>query len=207
MTRQLRRNESQLSADFETAELWPVRLELLDAKGVTLWSGGERDLLLAADGRVLLFGSTWQLRHFVLSGARTNLDERPGYVSVRRYLRTSTDKRLRIDGRDFSLNATLSNLRDGRVTEANQAEVMDSLNMLWDIATTVDHAEATRAMREPRMRRFLDELTFSERGLDTSHLRKSDLAQVGIIVESIMHLVRPSIDVLSPPGLSFAVVG
>lgn len=206
MTRLLDRPQARISADLESAEVWPVRVEILDAKGVTLWSGGESDLLLAADHRVLLFGSTGQLRHFVLSGARTNLDERPGYADVRRYLRGNSDKRLRIDGRDFSLNATVSILLDGRITNANQTQVLDSLNLLWDIANTVDHSRARRVMREAKVRWLLDELTFSALGPD-GQLTRSDVAQVGTKVEHVMHLVRPQIDVLAPSGLSYSLAG
>lgn len=206
MTRQLERPVAHSSAVLEAAETWPVRLELLDARGVTLWSGGDKDVLLATDRRVLLFGTSWQLRHFVLSGALSNLEDRAGYTQLRRYLRGTSDKRLRIDDRAFSFDRVIASMSKGRITRGNQAQILDSLNVLWDVANTVDSTAAKRILRAPRFRKFLDLLTFVEL-TDADALTEFDLSRLSRDVEEAMRIVRPSIDVLSPREFSVAAAG
>lgn len=210
MTRQLEHPvAAHSSAELEAAETWPVRLELLDARGVTLWSGGDKDLLLASDRRVLLFGTSWQMRHFVLSGALSNLEQRAGYRKLRSYLHGTSDRRLRIDDRAFSLNGVIASMSEGRITRGNQAQILDSLNLLWDIANTVDSTAAKRVLRAPRLRKFLDLLTFVElNGADAAtEIGKFDLPRLRSDVEEAMRIVRPSIEVLSLREISVAVAG
>lgn len=187
--------------------MWVVRIEFADVSGVTLWSGDDADLLLASDHRLLLFTSTWQLRHFVLSGARSNLEQRAGYERLRSYLKGSSDRRLRIDDRTYSFPRLVRTLALGRVTQRNQSEVLDALNMLWDIVNTVEVRSARRILVSPRMRKLFDTLTFVELGGSRPMSEALDLSRAAQDVETVISHVRPSIDLLSAAVSPIAIAG
>lgn len=205
-TSQLRQRPVHLPSTLEVLETWPVRLHLLDAHGVTLWSGGDTDLLLAGDNRILLFATSWELRHFVLSGARCNLERRPSYVKLRDYLKRGSDKRLRIEDRDYSLDRVLRWLSKERMSDATQLEILDTLNLLWDAANTVGNNRTLRVLRTTRFRRFLDSLTFA-RAEESTVRADVDWQALARDVAEAMQSLRPAIEVLPSREADFAVVG
>src|SRR5437867_3342670 len=71
--------------DFESCELWPIRVHLEAGTGYTLCGsgGGEADLLLAVDGRLRAFARWPALLDFVLDGGPCNLSKLDGYRRLR----------------------------------------------------------------------------------------------------------------------------
>lgn len=113
------------------------------------------------------------------------------------------ERRLRIDDRDFSVNRIISDLSAGRITRRNQAQVLDTLNLLWDIANTVQRASARNLLRAPRFREFLDMLTFVELG-GNANIGESDAGAIARDVERAVRMIRPSIELLAPPSVAVA---
>jgi hypothetical protein len=154
--------------DFAPFGLWPIHVELPGKAGLTLWGGGggDDDRLLAEGDHLLLFTEPALLQDFVRRDVRSNLTELLGYQSMQRALQPAAANLQLEPVIEFSLvevGHRLAAVRwDWDVSDC--ASVLDGLNLLWDVANTLDEALIRSSLRRETgvLGRLADALTFIE---------------------------------------------
>ena len=135
---------------FEETHVWPLWLVLPGGAGFTLWGDalwGDDDIVLAAANRLVLGATRESLVEFVLAEPNVNFRGRRGYVQLQAALS---------DGGRFDPEATTVSavaMVPAWMREAPQnwsrtemSDAIDALNMVWDIAHTIDDAATVAAL-------------------------------------------------------------
>lgn len=170
---------------FERAELWPVRLRLRSASGLTLWgsarSDDERDRVLTSARRLVLLASEQELWRCVHSPAPNELRVLKGWRILQEGLQDAPISWLApVFTCDYpAISGAL--LTRETWCHARSEELLNALNLLTDIARTLQLAELAEAMRTPDVTAILDRLTFlddDEPPLDAGTLHASVLRRV-----------------------------
>lgn len=119
---------------FERCQLWPISLDAGAVAGHTLWGGGggEVDLVLAHEGRPLLFADQAALWDHVRSEAPCNMSMLAAYAR----LATALDPPPTADPVHYPLADILRwvSTPRWRWSLTRCATVLDGLNLLWDLA-------------------------------------------------------------------------
>jgi hypothetical protein len=133
---------------FESTGIWPVTIGIGGQAGWTLWASTENDdYVLAAEKQILLFRTCHALKEFVVDNQSNNLATLPGYEAFRTACLTAPSMALEPYAR-YDLT-DLIHIMDEDWIEWNREQVsvaLDALNILWDMAITVDEHDAIRLM-------------------------------------------------------------
>lgn len=159
---------------WEQTSIWPIRIQLLDRAGYTLWASSEAsDFVLTIDRCFLLCRTRQALRTTVLSEVQFNLSSLEGFPDFRRSLIQSrgTDSKLAVY-RSFHCQRAYARLmepdwRNWSMHTCN--EVLNCLNLLDDIAKSIhDEKAIDEFSRNSSVVRLMDTLTFLDQASRTA---------------------------------------
>lgn len=162
--------------------IWPLKVRLLGKTGYTLWTQlsdeNETDVLLAIGENILLFKTFKSMTDFVASGSASNIAATKGYRNLFELIIKGRDSQeLFAPDNNYDFNRTGEILKAGhweRWTINNSAKVLNALNLLWDMAKTLDDLEIIDSMkRGTPLREFMNTLSFITRK-DLADLAKLD---------------------------------
>lgn len=146
---------------FERARLWPVRIVLTDAAGVTLWGAGREegpDVALTVGGRLALFRSPADLSRFVAGGDGGSFAGTPGLASLRAEL--AGRPLAPILTADYRAVAAALRRPAEEWDLAGLGDLLDAFNLLIDVAAGLPDAGLGPILDDPDLRDLLDRLTF-----------------------------------------------
>jgi hypothetical protein len=133
----------------ELVDLWPISIEIGEQELFSLWGegGGEQDLVLARDDRLIVAGSLADLYAHVAHEV-TNIRALPTYPGLEEALRNESWPTQYIYAR-YSFDRILDprNLDVGSWSREQANEMLNALNLLWDIANSIDDRDLTASLR------------------------------------------------------------
>jgi hypothetical protein len=133
----------------ELIDLWPISIEIDEHELFSLWGegGGERDVVLARDHRLILAGSLAGL-YARASHEVTNIRALPMYPGFEEALRNESWPTQYISARySFDRIFDPRNLDVGSWSREQADEMLNALNLLWDIANSIDDPDLIASLR------------------------------------------------------------
>lgn len=164
---------------FALVCLWPITITVDDERWFTIWGdgAGEKDVLLAAEGHLVLARSLSVLYEWVL-GSQSNLRSMPmggAFIDAVTNAQWPTD---RVDG-EYELSPIPQWLRAGWSgwSAAQVDTTLNTLNLLWDAAQSIDNRSIVDVLRpNGRLGEFLDDLYQVEGLLQPDRPAEADIA-------------------------------
>jgi hypothetical protein len=129
--------------------IWPIAVEIGGQEWFSLWGdgGGETDLLLAQDDRLILSASLRVLYERV-TREQSNMRAVPMFEGFIEALRNQTWPTSYVDAR-FPFDRVLDprNLDSSQWSAVEGDEFLSCLNLLWDVAHSINDSDLDAALR------------------------------------------------------------
>jgi hypothetical protein len=150
---------------FEAAEIWSIKVVLPFKVGYTLWGINEvkkDDVFLCKGNKIILFGSLHALFNFIKN--ENQISAFYGYKQLKHFIIENNiiNEDIDIDSFDFISvqNIICGNDKFCNLTQC--AEVLDCLNLLYDVGMTLNEKTIISTMKrgQSELADLMDTLTF-----------------------------------------------
>lgn len=150
---------------FERLALWPLRLQFVEKEGFGLWGSGDdqegEDHVLTVAGRLVLMPTLAELRRFVAADITNPMVHLPGYAELRELLGDETVQLSPALTVNYSHALATMTKPSDEWTRDDASDVLDALNLLYDIARALEERDMTERFHTGVYRALADQLTFA----------------------------------------------